>query len=434
MKGLKTTLSWLLITALSLVMLEVASAGLVWGLAARDGNDHLKAQIANFHPLFRSTRYQHPEAPHRRRDDKNHFRFDPRAGFAYHPNMPFEEGMLIGPQGFVCNATCDELPRAKPADEYRIFVFGGSSVAGQGAGHGSRTIAAYMEQQLGALAPVPGKRVRVVNAGIGGYYSTQELARLSFEVLSYQPDLVVFFHGNNDYRAWEYAQLNRDLYGPLIRPHLHSYDFELITGFQRMQSLTGSLAHLLNLTNQYFPVLHYTTVLAKHVRLFGLTARAGGKVATLADSSPTAAGPGGPDLSAAILSTETNSLATMIANDRSVAGIARANGFKAVLALQPCLLLPLKPLTPEEQAFLPQAPTNGVPYYSLARSKYQELARANDDTVAFVDMAGLFETVQEHIFTDFVHYTPRGNELIASALVQHIVPMITAGESRSPVH
>jgi lysophospholipase L1-like esterase len=420
---MRNVLTWLLILIISLVMLEVFSTATVYVLSRNPTNAHLVAAMSRFHPLFVKHVNIHPEPPYRRRDNNNHFRFDPRAGFAYRPNMLFEDSILIGPQGFICNAKCEDLPRTKPADEYRIFVFGGSSVAGQGAGTGDQTISGHLERILAEAKPLPGKRIRVVNAGIGGYYSAQEFARLAFEVVPYEPDFVIFFHGNNDYRAWEYAQLNRDLYGDKIRPNFNLYDFELMTGFDRMQSLLGASAHLLNLVDQYLPALHYTTVLAKHVRLYGLGTRGTGVPAV--GEEKTTMGADDAAMAATYLTHETNSLATMIENDLSVAGLARGHGFKAMVALQPCLLLPRKDkVAPEETELVKQRPIHGPPYYTLAREKYTELGRANDRQVQFHDLTGIFENTPERIFTDIVHYTPRGNEIIAQELAARMLPML----------
>lgn len=429
---MKASLTWLTIIAISLALLEVVSTAMVYVLSKDPSNAHLTAAMSRFHPLFVKHVNVHPEPPYRRHDAGNHYRFDPRAGFAYRPNMPFEDDIRIGAEGFICNARCEDLPRIKPADEYRIFIFGGSSVAGYGARTGDQTISGHLERILAESKPLPGKRVRVVNAGIGAYYSTQELARLAFEVLQYQPDFVIFFHGNNDYRAWEYNQLSKDLYGPLIRPNYNSYDYELMIGFDRMQSLTGAGAHLLNLIDQYLPVLHYTTVLAKHVRFYGLGARGAGVGTTVGTTGDGGKAAGASQADAAMATTymtrEANSLATMIDNDRSVAGIARSHGFKALVALQPCLLLPRKTqMTPEEAAILPDRPIHGIPFYGLASEKYRELGRNNDAQVQFHDLTGIFETVSEHIFTDFVHYTPRGNEIIARELATRVVPMLPGG-------
>ena len=48
------------------------------------------------------------------------------------------------------------------------------------------------------------KPVRVVNAGIGGFFSGQELGHLVNTVAQYDPDMVVFLDGYNDYIQWHY--------------------------------------------------------------------------------------------------------------------------------------------------------------------------------------------------------------------------------------
>ncbi|MEO5335340.1 MAG: SGNH/GDSL hydrolase family protein [Magnetospirillum sp. WYHS-4] len=424
---LKGLASWSLVAAITLVLLETTSAAAVWWLAREPGNEHLARAIERFHPLFHE-----PEpvlthlAPHRRSDDANPFRYDSRTGYSNKPNSVYENAILIGPEGFICNGKCDPLPMDKPANEARIMIFGGSSVAGQGAGDGAHTIAGYLERMANQARLYGERRVRVVNAGVGGFYSAQELARFLFEGLLYQPDAVIFFHGSNDYRAWEHSYLSRDLYGPLIRANYHSYDYQLIQAMERMRSLTGTLSHFVALADDYFPLFHYTVTLAKHVRLFGLKGRGGGTT----EAAGTARWENGGIPAEAIRSFSVwtaNSVSTFVSNDISAAGAARAQGVTALMALQPVLLYRRKvELAPAEQELFASG-RFATPYidgyYPLARERWAELASANDGQVEFADLSGLFETVPDHIFTDNVHYTPRGNEIIAAGLLERLQAM-----------
>lgn len=83
----------------------------------------------------------------------------------------------------------------KPADALRLFMLGGSVVF---YGHTNETtIAGYLEAAMReAYAPTP---VEVVNAGVTGFISDQELVMLVTHVIDFQPDAVIVFDGFNDF-------------------------------------------------------------------------------------------------------------------------------------------------------------------------------------------------------------------------------------------
>jgi hypothetical protein len=93
-----------------------------------------------------------------------------------------------------------EIADPKPADELRIFVLGGSTVAG---GHPlSATIPGVIEAHLQAHG-LP--QARVYNFGVVSFISGQELALLVHRLIDLQPDVVVAYDGGNDmFSPWFY--------------------------------------------------------------------------------------------------------------------------------------------------------------------------------------------------------------------------------------
>ncbi|OQX76588.1 MAG: hypothetical protein B6D61_08585 [Bacteroidetes bacterium 4484_249] len=78
--------------------------------------------------------------------------------------------------------------------EYRIFMFGGSTMWGTGV-RDKQTIAS----QLGRLLSENGHNVDIVNFGESGYVSTQEVIELSLQLQQGNiPDMVIFYDGVND--------------------------------------------------------------------------------------------------------------------------------------------------------------------------------------------------------------------------------------------
>jgi len=90
------------------------------------------------------------------------------------------------PQGFAA---------VKPANGFRVFCFGGSTVYG----HpylADTAFPKWLELELAATRP--DRRVEVVNCG-GISYASYRLAPIVREVLAYQPDLIVLAMGHNEF-------------------------------------------------------------------------------------------------------------------------------------------------------------------------------------------------------------------------------------------
>jgi len=131
----------------------------------------------------------------------------------------------INEQGFRDNQA---IALAKPRDEIRIFVLGGSTAFGQMSSSNQTTFASkletrlneqvatqknqpekfrpsvlpYFADELAKAMALPARiresRYRVINAAVPGYISSNELSHLSLKILAYQPDFVVLVHGYAD--------------------------------------------------------------------------------------------------------------------------------------------------------------------------------------------------------------------------------------------
>lgn len=78
----------------------------------------------------------------------------------------------------------------KPADTVRIAVLGNSWTEALQVPL-ERTYAAVLEKKLNESACFPGKRIEVLNFGVAGYSTAQELLTLRQELWKYRPDVVL---------------------------------------------------------------------------------------------------------------------------------------------------------------------------------------------------------------------------------------------------
>jgi hypothetical protein len=87
-----------------------------------------------------------------------------------------------------------EFAYAKPAGTLRVLALGDSNTQGYEVGQDA-TFAAVLERYLVAH----GKRAEVLNAGVSGFGTAEELAYLENEGLKYAPDVVVLGFYANDF-------------------------------------------------------------------------------------------------------------------------------------------------------------------------------------------------------------------------------------------
>ncbi len=92
-----------------------------------------------------------------------------------------------------------EIDIPKPDGRIRIVAVGDSTTYGHGTPDWRNS---YPRQIEALLRNGPGYRdIEVINAGVGGYTSWEALINLQFRLLELRPDLILFYHGTNDYHS-----------------------------------------------------------------------------------------------------------------------------------------------------------------------------------------------------------------------------------------
>ena len=100
--------------------------------------------------------------------------------------------------------------RDKPANGWRVFVLGESSVKGLPYETGCFTD----WLRLRATAMLPGRRVEVVNAGNVGWHAT-DIRNLAQECLEHEPDLLVWMVGHNEFTPHNVLTQRREVEHPV---------------------------------------------------------------------------------------------------------------------------------------------------------------------------------------------------------------------------
>ncbi|MFH0957556.1 MAG: hypothetical protein V1897_02530, partial [Pseudomonadota bacterium] len=128
----------------------------------------------------------------------------------------------------------------KPANEFRIFLTGGSTAFGLGSTGNTgpvtgsygieyrETISHVMERILNVSELIPGKTIRVYNTAVWGHAYQHDLLRYITKLRRYKPDLVVSLDGVNEInpvsvpvKEWNYFREGQ--YNGVLR-EIFSYD------------------------------------------------------------------------------------------------------------------------------------------------------------------------------------------------------------------
>ncbi len=128
----------------------------------------------------------------------------------------------------------DSFSVSKPADEFRIFVLGGSTVQGNPFSI-ETSFPSYL--QIALENADPGHPWKVVNCG-GVSYASYRLVPIMQECLAYEPDLFVFCEGHNEFlEDVSYASV-REI------PHVLSATFGLLNQLRTFRLLRSRVLRL----------------------------------------------------------------------------------------------------------------------------------------------------------------------------------------------
>lgn len=340
------------------------------------------------------------------------------------PGVCLEYNVLKGNSFEYANNAGFREPREtsleKPADEYRIFLTGGSTAYGMGAiGEAApsmgwyaiqyiETISHCMEMILNSTAPIPGKKIRVYNTAVWGYAYQHDLMRYLAKLTRYQPDLVVSLDGANELPAvsrltadWDYfreGQFNnilREIYA-YNRPGLASY---LTLWLKNNTFLMAYIWAGRDLFQELNPEIR------QHA----------GAAAQSKSSGPD--GSMSVEQASQFLDRNMASVVRVVENYHSA---LQNDGVPHLFALQPWFYSSKKPLHEKEKllAGLPgYRQYFGIPSDQVYKTLIQKIGESAANKGYFlVDFSDYFDDVSEWVFTDWCHLTAGGNFLIAKEL------------------
>jgi hypothetical protein len=255
------------------------------------------------------------------------------------------------------------------AGAYKVFVFGGSTIWGDGAPDWG-TIPAYLQQNLQAAHEGP---VCVVNFGQIGFVSTQSLIMLLRQLDSGNvPDLVIFYDGINEvFSAYQSG---------LAGAHIGLTDMaQKVEGRHTLVELLKNSA-----TFQLLQQLSQTTITYQTKNIAaGTLAEAVGQ--------------------------------TYFSNYEVVGALAQRYGFDYAFFWQPALPLGKKLLEPLEQQIKDGMDPALV---SLYAETYHRVRQAAPGHPYFYDISDVLDDQPAPLWFDRSHIVPEGNQVVVQRMVQ----------------
>ena len=310
-----------------------------------------------------------------------------------------------------------EVSRVKPPGTFRIFLMGGSTAYGLGGlwPHiqndyavikNEETIDAYLERDLARAFPQ--QKIEVINAAITSTWTHHSLIYLYQTILNYQPDMVLFMDGFNDFfftEPWhdQFASYSYNLTARVVEGDPTLYSLLAMNGWWMFRKF--ALAHVIGRAGRELKLI----------------------VSPRKDRTPIDPAKSFAGLQEVFLRSAGKT------HDR-IGALLQHEGVAAVFMMQPMLVLERDraTATPVEKRLFQFNVDSYLPNYeafikvSAPWLAQQEQAMAQRVGASFIDLTGAFKTVPGQVYTDYCHLTPHGNEVVAGVIEQHITPLIRA--------
>lgn len=436
----------LLFSLLALVVIIEFSTLAIVSLipSARLGNNAQK-YMECFHPIFTGKLLS--VQVRKLIKEKSSEEYDP--WFGYRGNHKTKKGpYLRDKMGFISNGNPSRDISKKPSGVYRIFILGGSTVAGCGVDSPEKSISANLERMLNAL-PAAKTRFQVINAGALGWYSPQETAFLQFELIYYKPDMVISFDGVNDARRAETILNSKGKKNK--KYYWHPYH-EKLRGFGRKNNIPVRIFRNAWARSSYNPARYSYFLNFLFYKLPGLLSKRNQRAAVdkkidelkiKCAKIPKSKSQTWYEVVKAGDWVDHRTLESFpvsesylfadrfIKNLKNINAVCQANSVQYIAILQPTLLPEFKEtMSPLEKFYYDlrrQTLKRDKKNYRLSTLNYYnrcaKLAKEELGNV-FFDFSQIIHNEKERMYVDWWHYNERGNVLIASKIKEVVTALI----------
>ncbi len=289
----------------------------------------------------------------------------------------------------------EEFSKIKPPGKIRIIFLGGSSMFNLGWEDDSTTIV----KELGKKDNI----IEVLNCGIPGYTSSQELALLIHEMIDYNPDIVISLTGWNDIN-WGIITENYQGLSPLYNELDDSLERFISNDQKIFQNIILGFINLLNKSN----IFRQVSIKLKNKKLIQRE-----KEMDLKYSKENI------DKKAETI------IQYFVNNCYKMKKISSSFSFKYIVFLQPTVVMKE---TPSKLEIKITQDKDWSIYYSNAKYLYSSYfgkikEKLNNKEIMFVDINKdpRFIYSNKTLFIDDTHTNKQGNQIIAEIIYQTLL-------------
>jgi lysophospholipase L1-like esterase len=293
----------------------------------------------------------------------------------------------------------------------RIIVVGGSCAFGTGVENNSETFHVMLEKNLN-------NKYEVINAGVAGFLSGQELTYVVTELVDYHPDIIIAFNGWNDlfftwyHDVWFGRQRESNEMGFNCNVFLTRIEAQLVANYRSQVGIFSSF-------KRFFNALVDKSVIVSGLREkiagfkqqsypFGLPEQRGGATKQRDD-----------DYFEKIVDTYTKNL-------KKMHDFCHSQGIQFLVVFQPEVGLKSN-INPEERNFLSEWSCLFSNYENEFPNLYKLFIERSKKILAekrvnFIDINTYpaFNNNDKTLFKDVVHPNKNGNEVIANIINEYV--------------
>jgi len=344
------------------------------------------------------------------------FIYAPYVGIFHSPFTEVRPKLRTDRHGFIHNGNESRNLFEKDNKEFRVFILGGSTVAGTFVSSNKSTLASLLELEINRIFEASGvQRVaRVINAGVGSYASSNSFSLFKWYILPLKPDYIIALDGTND--SINYLPGSGQIV-ELLRHDLAPYHLNIFQIYEKSFTLAGSLAQPMKMMGQYsaFISLLY-------------------KVITRTDRLKSILGIVEEDFEEKMEKTLPIIVEQYKRNILSTVALSKQFNLGVAYFMQPTLGSDTPNLTAGENKLLNtnHRSWHGQDYFKYKKKFWDQASRmvqnlgkdVNEERVLVKDLTKLFteknKSPNVDIFGDHVHYTDRGRQIIASEIIKNI--------------
>ena len=281
-----------------------------------------------------------------------------------------DKGLNISAQGFRKNSSDDG-----PGTEKRVvFLVGGSTVFGVGVSD-EETISSHLQTMMDRNCD----RYQIINAGVTGYYSTQELIHIHRNLVRRNPMMIISLTGRNDafYSLHPAYRYDKVPYHGLMREKLGALD-----PYYQGETTRLTPLHLERLIRGMLKALPFDWL--REWRLGGLEIAPEG-------------------------------IEIFVRNQESIQALLSGLGIEYHLFLQPTVAFPQRSVHKRELNYLQAF------YLKVLNKSYQVLASKAQEKLDPRWFHGFVHLREDgKLFIDDVHLSPLGSRLLARSIFEEI--------------